>query len=70
MRLAGASGLEPKMRESKSRVLPLHHTPMYRLLHLITGEHPRLAVGDGEPFSALAGKSRMELVIGVEPTTH
>lgn len=27
--LAGIAGLEPTKRESKSRVLPLHHIPMY-----------------------------------------
>lgn len=27
--LAGAAGLEPTTRESKSRVLPLHHAPIY-----------------------------------------
>lgn len=27
--VAGAQGFEPRPKESKSRVLPLHHAPIY-----------------------------------------
>ena len=33
--MAGVAGLEPAKRESKSRVLPLHYTPMCRLSNYV-----------------------------------
>ena len=33
--MAGVSGLEPEICESKSHVLPLHHTPIYIWFNII-----------------------------------
>ena len=69
--LAGALGIEPKLTESKSVVLPLHNTPTMFLVRLVRLELTRL--------SARVSKTRMATnyittaclvgIAGFEPAT-